>query len=646
MSRAYTTAFRNGLRPDPYIDFVEWSDTYRYLPKESSVEPGRYRTSRTPYAREILEELSPQSPTSEVVAIKPTQTGFTEVGNNFLFGIAHLYPAPCMMAFPTDAMALKHSKKKVAPSVASTPCLNERIKKAKSRDSGNTLLLKEFPGGSWTFTGSNSPASARSDSIRFLVLDDYDGFVQEAGDEGAPGDLLKKRTDAFGAKKKIYMNSTPTIKGVSHIDREWSESSQGHYNVPCPRCGGMQFLTFGGPDSDHGIKFTRDSDGQVGDVWYVCEHCGTRIDEWEKTYMLQSGRYVHKFPKRKKRGFKINALYSPLGWLSWEQIVTEFLIAAKAKKRGDNSPMKVWVNTRMADVYEEDGSQPEWNKLKTRAEPYKILTVPARGMALFSGVDTHDDRLDVVIRAFGPGEESWLIFYGILYGDPDQPEVWAQLDELLYRQYNHASGAKLPILTMAIDSGGHKTQAVYKYARLRSPKVIAVKGSSTKGRPIISKPSKQDISVSGKILKNGVNLWPVGTDVAKGVIYSRLKIVENGPGFFHFPIDLEDEYYLQLTAEKLVKRYVKGFPVYEWVNTRTANHALDCEVYCLAAAYRAGVQTIQWAKIAKRLKIEAPVADDNTAPPPQLRQVKKPKPKHPKRPKPQAGYSRPAWMGK
>jgi len=527
----------SGLKPDPYIDFVEWANTYFRLTKESSVEPGQYRTSRTPWVEEILRELSPQSPTQTVVVIKPTQMAFTTLANVMLCCIAHRYPGPCMFAQPTDDMVKKHSKKKLAPTVRAIPALQGIIKPVKSRDAGNTLLLKEFPGGSWTLTGSNSPTSARSDSIRYLILDDYDGFVQDAGGEGAPGDLMKKRTDAFGGKKKIYINSTPTVKGTSHIEKEWEESSQGHFNVPCPECGEFQFLKFGGVDADYGIKFTKDEDNQVIDTWYVCQHCHKRIDEGQKTEMLLKGKYIHKYPDRKIRGFKVNSQYSPLGWVPWSQIVEEFLKAAKNLKRGDTRLMKTWVNTRQAETWEETGDQPEWEKLVARAEPYKILTVPMAAMLLVGGVDTQDNRLEVLLEAFGKGEESWIIYQTTLYGDPDRPEVWKKLDELLFRTYRHESCAEMHIEALGIDTGGHKTQSVYNYCRTRSP-VFALKGASTAGKPVIGSPTKQDVNYLGEKVKRGVTLWTIGTDVAKGTIYNRLKLTIPGSGFIHFPMVL------------------------------------------------------------------------------------------------------------
>jgi len=607
----YISAFNRGLRPDPYIDYVEWANEHRRLPSESSVEPGRYRTARTPYVEEILRELSPQSPTQEVVAIKPTQMGFTEVANNFLFGIAHRYPGPAMMAMPTDDMAIKHSKKKIAPSVAAMPCLRGVIAESKSREGGNTLLLKEFPGGSWSFTGCNSPVSARSDSIKFLILDDYDGFTQEAGNEGAPGDLLKKRTDAFGSKKKIYINSTPTVKGASFIDGEYEESSQGEFNVPCPHCEKHQFLEFGGKDTNYGIKFERNEANEVTDVWYVCKHCHCRIEEYQKGEMMLKGIYVHRYPDRKKRGFKVNSLYSPLGWLSWTQIMEEFIKAAHAMRKGNHLPMKVWVNTRKAESFEEAGNRPEWTTLAARCEPYKIMTVPFGGMLITAGVDTQDNRLAVVVRAWGKDEENWKIYHNELYGDPDQDEVWDQLDEVLNHDFRHDSGADLKIVSMSIDTGGHKDEAVKRYCRKRAAQgVVAVKGASTKNKPIVNPPTLQDVDYKGRKIERGVQLWAVGTDAAKGIIYSRLNneldpSKETQPGYYHFPIGTSDEYFQQLTAEKLITKFNKGFPKREWVKTRERNEAIDCEVYCYHAALRAGVNRIDFDRLKEQLQGKA-----------------------------------------
>ncbi len=599
----YNEAFSLGLQPDPDLSVCEWADAYRMLPAKSAAEPGKYRSARTPYVREIMDELSPRSRTQEIVVMKGTQLGFTELGNNWFGFVADISPGPMMMIFPTMQLAADHSKQKLQPTIDATPRLRGKIKENRVRDSGNTITVKEFPGGILFLSGSNSGAFFRSKSVRFLFLDDLDGFEADVGGEGDPADLARKRTDSFGRRKKIMEVSTPTIKGVSRIERSFLESDQRYYEVPCPHCGTYQRLVWGGDGADFGLKFTRDPEGKVSDVWYQCAFCHARIDEHHKSEMLEHGRWTPTYPDRPKRGYQLSSLYSPLGWVSWTQIVEEFLDSKSSRER-----LKAWRNTRLGEPFEEQGDRPDWAELKTRCEPYSMLTVPLGGLVLTAGVDVQDNRLAVVIRAWGRGEESWLVYWGEIYGDPGRQEVWVELDGLLNRGFPHVSGQELHIISAAIDTGGHHAQDVYAFARRKTPRVIAIKGASTPGRPVIGTPSSVDVTWQGQKIPNGVQLWPVGTDIAKGILYSRLKIIERGPGCYHWPIGASDEYFIQLTAEKLTTHYVKGFPRQEWVKTGPHNEALDCEVYAYAAALRAGLVHINFDAIEASLAGIPPAA--------------------------------------
>jgi len=587
----YHDAFKAGLRPDPDLTVTEWADAYRMLPRKSSSEPGKYRSSRTPYVKEIMDALSPASRTQEIVVMKGTQLGFTELANNWFGYVADACPGPMMMIFPTSELAKDHSKQKLQPTIMDTPRLQNKVKEHKTRDSGNTIQTKEFPGGILFLSGSNSGAFFRSKSIRFLFLDDVDGFDADIGGEGDPAELAKRRTDTFGSRKKIMEVSTPTIKGISRIERSFLESDQRFYHVPCPHCGEFQRLEWGGEGADFGIKFDRDAEGTPTAAWYECAKCHERIEEHHKTEMLERGKWIPTQPERVKRGYQISSLYSPLGWVSWLQIVKEFLEAKAFKER-----LKTWINTRLGRTFEEAGDQPEWNLLKARCEPYGVLTVPLGGLLLTAGVDVQDNRLAVVIRAWGRGEESWLVCWTEIYGDPAQQQVWADLDALLSRPFDHAAGKQIHVLCAAIDSGGHHTQAVYNFTR-QNPRYIAIKGQSQPGKPIIGHPSLVDLTWRGEKITNGVQLWPVGADTAKSTIYARLKITEPGPGCYHWPIGIEDAYFIQLTAEKLITKYVKGFPRMEWVLVGKNNEGLDCEVYSYAAAIRAGIVHFDWSAI-------------------------------------------------
>jgi phage terminase large subunit GpA-like protein len=129
---------------------------------------------------------------------------------------------------------------------------------------------------------------------------------------------------------------------------------------------------------------------------------------------------------------------------------------------------------------------------------------------------------------------------------------------------------------------------VYQYARERAGVgVIAIKGQSQRGKPPIGKPGKVDINAKGQTLKRGAQVWPVGGDTIKTTLFGRLKHNEPGEGYLHFHAQTGGEYFEQLTAEKQALRYVKGFPVREWVKKPSArNEALDCLVYAYAGLNR------------------------------------------------------------
>lgn len=600
--------FMAGVHPDPAMTISEWADKYRMLPQTGAMESGKYRTDRVPYMREIMDCLSPASPVRRVVVVKPTQIGGTEVANNFLFYIAHYAPGPTMMVLPTVDLAEKHSKFKIAPSLREMDCLKSIVSDGKSKTTGNTILIKEFPGGFWSFTGANSAAGFRSVSIQYLILDDIDGYDSDVGGEGDPVDLAKKRQDSFSSISKTLEISTPTVKGLSRIWAAYEETDQSHYYVPCPECNHMQVLEFGGRGANHGLKWDKDKPGTVK---YMCEGCQALIPEAMKTRMLLDGVWKPKYPEILDRGFHLNSLYSPYGMVSWAKIVEEFLAAKKSADR-----LQVWTNTREALPWESDGERPQWEDLRLRTEDYIMSSIPDAGLFLTAGVDVQADRLQVLIDAWGEGEDCWLIDWLTIFGDPKtDTRVWSELEELLLtKTYNHESGAKLKIACSAIDTG-HATQIVYNFCHNRGPSIMAIKGkgSNTKnpGRPILSKPSYQDLIVDGKKKEKAIPLWNIGTHTAKSQIYSRLRVLTPGHGMYHFPNSITDDFFQQLTAEKMIIRYKNGYPEYAWVKPSGArNEALDCQVYALSAAIRSGLYTTNWGNLKTKILESTQISKD------------------------------------
>jgi phage terminase large subunit GpA-like protein len=572
-AQIYKQAFLNGLKPDPDLTVSEWSDLYRMLSNKASAEPGPWRTDRTPYLREIMDCMSANNTTQKVVFMAGAQLGKTEAINNVVgYMIAHA-PGPALFVQPTIEMAKRLSKQRLDSLIHETPCLADKIAPARSRDSGNTMFSKEFPGGILLLTGANSATGLRSAPCRWVLLDEVDAFPSDVEGEGDPCALAERRASTF-SRRKIILTSTPTVKDMSRIETEYLASDQRRFFVPCPHCEHKQWLQW---------KNLQWRDGDPKTTAYVCESCGAHIPEHFKSEMLRKGEWRATSTSEDPRtvGFHLSSLYSPLGWKSWEEIVIEFL-----RSKNDAPLLKTFVNTVLGETWEEEvGAKLGAEGLAERAEFYAASEIPRDASIVTAGVDVQDNRVAVGIYAWGAGEECWLISHGEVYGDPASGKLWEQVDDLVLRDYSREGGGSTRISAVGIDSGGHFTSEVYAYARSRrSDGVFALKGQSVRNKPPIGKPSKVDINYKGKVLKNSAEVYPVGSDTIKTTLFGRMKHNEPGPGYIHFHAEAGLEYFKQLTAERQVVRYVKGFAIREWKKKAgDRNEALDCFVYSFAA---------------------------------------------------------------
>lgn len=588
----YNEGFNAGLKPDPLMNISEWADKYRILSQKASAEPGKWRTSRTPYLKEIMDCLSPYSGIEKVVFMKGAQIGGTEVGNNFLGYIVHLSPGPVMLVMPTVDGAKRTSKTRIDPMFAAIPELKGVISDRRSKDASNTTLMKEFQGGVLVLTGANSAIGLRSMPVRYIFLDEIDAYKGDVEGEGDPVNLAIKRTSTFN-RRKIFMVSTPTIQGVSRIEYEYEQSDQRHYMVPCPYCNKRQSLKW------KQIHFENDDPATAT---YVCEHCGAIIEEHLKTWMLENGIWEKSNPKSNVAGFHLSSLYSPVGWFSWADAVKQFLDA----KNKDNL-LKVWVNTVLGETWLEKGEAPEWQILFDKREDYQQEIVPSGGLFLTAGADVQKDRIECEVVAWGRNKESWSVGYFIINGDTAREEVWNELSEFSKRYFEHSSGVMLPISRFAIDSG-FATQQVYNWVRKQPINfAMAIKGTDSGVTPLCL-PTRVDLNINGKRLRRGAKVWSVGTSILKSELYQFLRLTQNEnesypAGYCHFP-KYDSEYFKQLTAEQLVTKMVRGYQKREWQKTRERNEALDCRVYARAASISFGIEQFtetKWRNLEKAL---------------------------------------------
>jgi phage terminase large subunit GpA-like protein len=602
-------AWREGLTPDPLLTVSEWSDRHRVLSSKASAEPGRWRTSRTPYLKAIMDCLSPTSPVERVVFMKAAQLGATEMGSNWIGYVIHHAPGPMMAVWPTVEMAKRNSKQRIDPLIEESPALIELIAPARSRDSGNTILAKEFRGGVLVMTGANSAVGLRSMPVRYLFLDEVDGYPPDVEGEGDAISLAEARTRTF-ARRKIFIVSTPTISGASAIEREYEASDQRRYFVPCPHCSHRQWLRFEQLRWDKGAPET---------AAYVCESCDTAIAEHHKTWMLEHGEWRAMVPENgaKTAGFHLSSLYSPVGWRSWRDIAAAWENAV-SKESGSAAAIKTFKNTELGETWVEEGEAPDWQRLLERREDYRIGRVPAGALMLVGGADVQRDRIEVSVWAFGRGKESWLVEHRVLMGDTARDTVWKRLGELIVETWTHESGASMPLARFALDTG-FATQEAYAFVRsCRDPRVMPVKGVP-RGAALIGTPTAVDVSQAGKKLRRGIKVFSVAVGIAKREFYNNLRksalVAEDGTtaaypaGFVHLP-KIDAEFIQQLCSEQLITRRDRnGFPVREWQKVRERNEALDCYVYARAAAAAAGLDRFEerhWRELERQLGLERP----------------------------------------
>lgn len=578
------------LTPPPRLTISEWADRYRRLSPESSAEPGQFRTSRAEYQRGIMDAVTDPA-VDRLVVMSSAQIGKTAVLENVIGYYISQDPAPILVLMPTLEMAQAFSKDRLSTMLRDTPILRGQVKDPRARDSGNTMLHKTFAGGHITLTGANSPANLASRPIRIVLGDEIDRYPASAGSEGDPVNLAIKRTATFW-NRKIILTSTPTIKGLSRIEHAFENSDQRRYHVPCPDCGEYQVLTWANVRWDEGRPET---------AHYVCEHCGSCIDERHKTGMLMAGRWIAEAPFAGTAGFHLSELYSP--WRRWSDVAADFLQA----KHGGSEMLKTWVNTSLGEPWEDQGDAVEPVGLMARLEEYERGDIPL--LAVTAGVDVQKDRIECSVIAWGVGEEAWLLEHAVLPGDTARPEIWQDLHELLTDHEPHA---------VAIDSGFNSSM-VYTFCERRRF-AYAIKGASGFDRPVVEDATKRARRLRNRRKIGGSPVQIIGVDQAKVLVHSRLRQVQTGPGYIHFSeaAGCDDEYFAQLTAEKLVVKHHRGRASQEWVQQRPRNEALDSFVYALAALRLWGGLA---AVIARKERAAAAPAGEAPAPSPARRQL-------------------------
>jgi len=570
------------LVPPPDLLPSEWAEKNIRIPV-GNAKPGPIRFENAPYQRGMI-DAAKEPGVRRVSYMTGAQLGKTTIQQCLTgYFIAH-EPKSQIFAQPSQGDVQTFQETKLKPMIEANKVISNKMAKPRGREGVNNFRMISYIGGWLIFCWAGSPKTARGRSAPIVHQDEIDGYPPTM--EGDFGELLAQRAASFGDEALRTESSTPTIKEVSRIERAFDAGDQRRYFVPCPHCDHPQHLVWDNV-TWHGRKSTSIDDfeedlnqeHQPETAAYVCEACGALWNDGERIAAIRQA-------ESKGAGWKASKPFRGHASFHAPEMLSTFRrmrdIVQSYLDKLAMSDIQSFINVSLALTYEEKGERVDPTGLMARVEEYRA-EVPAGGLYLTAGIDAQMDRLECEVVAWGIGEESWSIGYYVLWGDPLQGDVWNDLDDLLASTYQHESGAVLPISAACLDTGGTQgyTQAAYEYARGKTGRrLFAIKGVPGWGRPIVEKPQRKQ---SGKNARK-VDLFLVGTDEAKLVTMRRLQQEVKTGGYCHFPTDRDEEWFKQLTAEKLTIRYVKGQPIREWTKPdRARNEALDCRVYALAA---------------------------------------------------------------
>ena len=592
-------AIRRGLAPmaapDP-LTLSEWAAKHYYLSAESSYVEQSW--TAYPYQHAVMNAIS-NDDVREVNWIKSARVGYTKIILAAMLYMAEHKRRNQAIWQPTDDDSDEFVKGELEPALRDVTVMRQVFPQYLARHKTNTLSSKKFVDSVLYTKGGKAAKNYRRISVDTGFLDEADAFDRDVEKEGDPFTLAKKRTEG-ATFPKMVVGSTPKLKGFSLIeDRSELADILLYAHIPCPVCGEMIPLTWGGKDVPHGFRWVNGDPETVAHLCPVCAGLFTQADYlivWESTrWIAANGTWTEDgiaffsaddlpVPIPAHVAFHIWTAYSPQA--SWADIVREFMAASEKAKAGDMSKMKTFVNTTLGRTWEEDVEKTDSGALADRAEAYPLRQVPMGGLILVAGVDVQDDRFEVVVWAIGRGEEMWVVDYVQLYANPAIESDWEPLDSYLQTAFPHMAGGLLQIEAVGVDTGGHNTHQVYNFCRQRTRrKIFAVKGDSQQGKPIKGRASMQDVNWRGKVVKRGVKLWMVGTDTAKDLLHGRLQITQPGPGYIHFSKELPTAFYQQLTAEHRMLAKTKSGEQYRWVKqSGKRNEVLDCTVYSMFAA--------------------------------------------------------------
>lgn len=532
---------------------------------------------------EPIDSLAPDSDTNDVAVMKSAQTGFTVAIQALAGHTIDRDPCNQMIMQPTTSTLGKFVRNKFQPTINQTEVLARKVAPALSRSGeGSTTTSKQYPGGSLSLVIANSSAELQSETIKKQWCDEVDEYPQDLESQGHPTEIAFHRMTSFmatGDWKRLKI-STPTVKGESHIEREFLAGDQRRWHVKCRSCGERFVLAF----DRRNFHF---EDKAPHNAYYSAPCCGEIYEGHDKIALYRTGKWIPTAVSATgKRSYHFDAMSAPL--VPWDYVASEYVKAQQSP-----GGMKAFHNKVLGLPYVVSGDAPDHERLMERRAPdLRRGVIPPRGVVLVAAADVQGNGIYYVVRAFAPDGQNWPVDADFIAGATTDPRAgaFADLREIMLKSWPDSYGGTRRIDMGGVDCG-FRTHVVYSFCRdLSGHNIVPIKGDEGWNKTAFGVGVPVDINFNNQRIRKGTVRHAVGTWPLKGEFFADLSLKGMAAGadrdpdrYVHFAGWQDEVYFTQITGEYLATETYRGRQKRFWKEVPgKENHFLDCEIYLRA----------------------------------------------------------------
>ncbi len=592
-----------------------FAERTRYLPASVTPFPGYFDYSVNPFMREIVDCFDIRSSVREVSLMKGVQITYTTTLENvLLYFMAQVKTAPVMFMTADAELAQARVENSILPMI-NLSGLGHIIQSSdpnNSRKTGQTRNHLQWAGGGYMVPfGANNAAKMRMFSIMVLLKDELDGWPDYVGKDGEPDNLSDDRCSAYYERRKIFRGSTPLIRHSSKILKAYEKGDQRKYNVLCRHCNFPQHLRWTGTNKETGLVYGFHWEFAGGvlvpeSVCYVCQNCGHKHHEYDKTKLFSEKEGAHWVPTatpvaKDLRSYQLPSFYSPVGMQPWYKVVLEWTDAWDIERKSpkDSAKLQKFYNNVLAEPYEINGDKLTFSTVSAhRRTSYVMGTVPndfaieyaeSPIQMLVCTVDVHEKNLAVSVWGWAKGRRVFLIDYWRFEGnteDQETPETWGRLRDVIDNSEYTATDGRRYRLALTLVDAGFRYDTVNQFCAAYQAGVYPIVGRDSAPKAATIKEFWPFTGPLGnQVYGVTVNIYKDRWSVALRRFWDGLGI--QPPGHFNAPMDTTDRQIRELTKEtrrEVINKITNKVEKVEWHRPKGADNEMwDLLVYASVA---------------------------------------------------------------